>query len=101
LEKPVITIEYCTKCGWLLRAAWMAQELLTTFTEDLKEVSLKPGETGGVFTISVNGKVIFNRKDTGHFPDAKELKQLVRNQIDPERNLGHIDGHKAKNQESS
>ena len=94
--KPAITIEYCTKCGWLLRAAWMAQELLTTFTEDLKEVSLKPGVTGGVFKISMDDKVIFDRKDLGHFPDAKELKQLIRNLIDPERDLGHIDGHKAQ-----
>ena len=26
--KPVITIEYCRQCRWLLRAAWMQQELL-------------------------------------------------------------------------
>ena len=93
-SKPKITIEYCTKCGWLLRAAWMAQELLTTFQDDILEVSLKPGETGGVFLIRMNEKIIFDRKDSGHFPDAKELKQLVRDLIDPERDLGHVDGHK-------
>ncbi|MDX2191623.1 MAG: SelT/SelW/SelH family protein [Bacteroidota bacterium] len=89
--KPKITIEYCTKCGWLLRAAWMAQELLTTFTDDLQEVAIKPGEVGGIFEIRLNEEVIFSRKEEGHFPDAKELKQLVRNYIDPERDLGHID----------
>lgn len=31
-----VTIEYCTQCRWLLREAWIAQELLTTFEEDLK-----------------------------------------------------------------
>ena len=45
-----IEIEYCTQCKWLLRAAWLAQELLTTFEGDLKAVSLLPG-TGGVFAM--------------------------------------------------
>lgn len=94
MSKPKITIEYCTKCGWLLRSAWMAQELLTTFTDDLSEVAIKPGEVGGIFEIRFNNEVIFSRKETGHFPDAKELKQIVRDLIDPDRNLGHVDGHK-------
>ena len=46
--KPRITISYCTGCNWLLRAGWMAQELLQTFTEDLAEVALIPGH-GGLF----------------------------------------------------
>ena len=33
--KPEIVITYCTQCQWLLRAAWLAQELLSTFGEDL------------------------------------------------------------------
>ena len=51
--KPVITIEYCPKCGWLLRAAYMAQELLTTFTDDVKAISLQPSEVSGDFHISI------------------------------------------------
>jgi selenoprotein W-related protein len=93
--KPSVSIEYCTKCGWLLRAAWMAQELLHTFEDDLAAVSLKPGETGGVFKITLNDTLVFDRKTEGHFPDAKEIKQKVRDLIDPDRNLGHIDGHSA------
>ncbi|TGV77465.1 selenoprotein, partial [Mesorhizobium sp. M00.F.Ca.ET.149.01.1.1] len=50
-EKPRIVITYCTQCQWLLRAGWMAQELLSTFGTDLGEVTLVPG-TGGIFTIS-------------------------------------------------
>jgi selenoprotein W-related protein len=92
MKKPLITIEYCPKCGWLLRSAWMAQELLTTFMEDLEAVTLKPSETGGVFKIFIDSDLIFDRKEKGHFPDAKELKQLIRDIIDPNRNLGHIDG---------
>jgi selenoprotein W-related protein len=89
--KPVITIEYCPKCGWLLRAAYMAQELLTTFTDDLGGVTLRPSETGGAYIIRLNETVIFDRKEAGHFPEIKQLKQLVRDQVNPEKSLGHSD----------
>ncbi len=85
-----IEIEYCTQCRWLLRAAWMAQELLTTFETDLYCVSLKPG-TGGVFIVRLNDAVLFDRKTVSRFPESKELKQLIRDSIDPDRNLGHSD----------
>jgi len=85
-----IDIHYCTGCRWLLRSAWMAQELLTTFEGDINELSLRPG-TGGIFEIHVNGERIWSRKDDGGFPEIKQLKQLVRDQIDPQRSLGHSD----------
>lgn len=85
-----LDIEYCTQCRWLLRAAWMAQELLTTFESDIARVSLVPG-SGGIFEVRLNGEVIFSRKEAGRFPESKELKQLVRDRIDPERSLGHSD----------
>ena len=31
-----VEIQYCTQCRWLLRAGWVAQELLTTFSEELQ-----------------------------------------------------------------
>ncbi|MGN6470398.1 MAG: SelT/SelW/SelH family protein [Rhizobiaceae bacterium] len=85
-----VAITYCTQCQWLLRAGWMAQELLFTFGTDLGEVALIPG-TGGVFEISCDGALIWERKRDGGFPDAARLKQLVRDVIDPERDLGHAD----------
>lgn len=85
-----VEIEYCTQCRWLLRAAWMAQELLTTFDTDLTAVSLMPG-TGGVFEVRLNGIVLFNRKAMERFPESKELKQLIRDRIAPDRSLGHSD----------
>lgn len=88
--RPRITITYCTQCQWLLRAAWMAQELLSTFTEDLAEVALVPA-SGGIFFITCEGETIWDRKRDGGFPDVKTLKQLVRDHIDPQRDLGHID----------
>ncbi len=89
-NKPRIVITYCTQCQWLLRAAWMAQELLSTFTEDLAEVALTPS-TGGIFSITCDGETIWDRKRDGGFPDIKTLKQLVRDRLDPGRDLGHID----------
>ena len=88
--KPEIMITYCTQCQWLLRAAWLAQELLSTFGEDLGKVSLVPA-SGGTFHIDCNGKQIWERKRDGGFPEAKELKQRVRDEIDPQRDLGHND----------
>lgn len=85
-----VEIEYCTQCRWLLRAAWMAQELLTTFESDLKRVSLVPG-TGGIFEVRLDGEILFSRKEAQRFPESKELKQLIRDRIDPERHLGHSD----------
>ncbi|CAO4171275.1 SelT/SelW/SelH family protein [Methylorubrum aminovorans] len=88
--RPRITISYCTQCQWLLRAAWMAQELLSTFRDDLGEVALRPG-TGGVFVIAFDEEVIWERVRDGGFPDVKVLKQRVRDRIDPGRDLGHVD----------
>ncbi|WP_430397785.1 SelT/SelW/SelH family protein [Ferrovibrio sp.] len=88
--KPRIVIAYCTQCQWLLRAAWMAQELLATFAEDLGEVALQPC-TGGIFHITYNDALLWERKRDGGFPDVKTLKQLVRDRLDPQRDLGHID----------
>lgn len=90
MPRPRIEIEYCTQCRWLLRAAWMAQELLSTFETELGEVALIPG-TGGIFEIRVDTTRIWSRKEQGGFPDIKELKQLVRDQVAPDKNLGHID----------
>ncbi len=91
--KPVITIEYCPKCHWLLRAAYMAQEFLTTFEAELGGVTLKPSEVNGDFHITIDGKKVFDRKEFGGFPEIKELKQSVRDIVSPGKSLGHTDTH--------
>ncbi|WAC41726.1 SelT/SelW/SelH family protein [Pedobacter sp. SL55] len=91
MSKPVVTIEYCPKCGWMLRSAYFAQELLTTFAEELGGVTLKPSETSGTFLISIDSKLIFDRKTESRFPETKELKQLVRDISCPGKSLGHSD----------
>ncbi|WP_280194895.1 SelT/SelW/SelH family protein [Nocardia farcinica] len=87
-----VAIEYCTQCRWMLRASWMAQELLSTFGTDLTEVALVPG-TGGVFRIAVDGEQVWERKADGGFPEITVLKQRVRDRVAPDRDLGHADRH--------
>lgn len=87
---PRLEIVYCTQCRWLLRAGWMAQELLSTFSEELGEVALVPG-AGGVFEIRIDDELIWSRAAQGGFPEIKTLKQLVRDRVAPGRDLGHVD----------
>ena len=94
-EKARVEIEYCTGCGFLLRAAWLAQELLTSFKDELTSLSLCPGHDG-VFIIRVKGEntedaILWDRKTEGRFPEAKEIKQRLRDSIAPEKSLGHSD----------
>ena len=89
-ELPEIEIVYCRQCRWLLRAAWMAQELLTTFEDELGAVTLRAA-TGGRFEVRHGDTVIWSRKDEGRFPDITELKQRVRDRIAPARDLGHAE----------
>src|SRR5690242_10026715 len=91
MNKPAITIEYCPKCHWLLRAAYMAQELLITFEGELQSVSLKPSEINGRYSITINDKKICDRNEYGGFPQIKELKQMVRDVVAPGKSLGHAD----------
>jgi len=87
---PRVELRYCTQCRWILRAGWLAQELLSTFDTELGEVALVPG-TGGIFEVRLDDELIWSRKEQGRFPEAKELKQLVRDRIAPDRDLGHSD----------
>lgn len=87
---PAVTITYCSQCNWMLRASWMAQELLHTFSTDLGAVTLVPG-TGGIYQIAVNDHKIWDRKTDNGFPDAAEIKRRLRAVCFPERDLGHID----------
>lgn len=94
IKDPRIEIEYCTQCRWLLRAAWMAQELLTTFEAEIGEVALIPGH-GGIFEVRVREETIWSRSQEGRFPEITELKRRVRDAIAPGKDLGHIDRARA------
>ena len=66
-KHPRVEITYCTGCRWLLRAGWVAQELLTTFQEELGEVALVPG-SDGAFDVRIDDQLIWSRKEQGRFP---------------------------------
>lgn len=55
----------------MLRAAWYAQELLTTFQDQIGEVALKPS-SGGKFFVTLyfkdEVKQLWDRKERGGFP---------------------------------
>lgn len=89
-DKPKVKILYCIKCRWMLRAAWLAQELLSTFESELGEVALCPAGSG-VFQVIVEEVTVWDRKVDDGFPAAKELKRRVRDVIAPEKSLGHSD----------
>ncbi|KPI35607.1 uncharacterized protein AB675_4776 [Cyphellophora attinorum] len=110
---PRITIQFCTQCKWDLRATYYAGELVRTFSTSIGEVALLPS-TSGTFVIKLyhqasndnsshdttNGNeaevkvqetTIWDRKVDGGFPETKELKNRVRNVVEPGRGLGHTD----------
>lgn len=88
MSESRVVIEYCPRCGWLLRASWLAQELLTTFAEELGELVLRPAAPG-TFAVWANQELVWERKRDGGFPQAAELKRRVQPWIAPEKQLGH------------
>jgi len=89
-NKSRLEIEYCTQCRWMLRAAWVAQELLTTFQMEIGEIALIPSK-GGIFEVRANNQKVWSLKGDGRFPEPKELKQRVRDVVAPGKSLGHAD----------
>jgi selenoprotein W-related protein len=90
IKKYIITINFCTKCGWLTRAAWMAQEIINTYVSDIQSVNLVPGDDGK-FEIFCDKQAIFLRHEEGKFIEIKDIKKRIRDFIDPERSICHID----------
>ena len=74
-----------------MRAAYMAQELLKTFADEIGAVTLKPSEEGGRYTIYIEEEIVFDRKTHGGFPEIKEIKRMIRDVVNPEKTLGHSD----------
>ncbi|KAF5020034.1 hypothetical protein F66182_7939 [Fusarium sp. NRRL 66182] len=107
---PRVAIQFCTQCKWMLRAAYYAQELLSTFSTTLGEVALQPS-TGGTFIVSIthqapsaetaSTKVLWDRREDGGFPETKELKRRVRDVVEPQRDLGHVDRDHGKKKEEA
>lgn len=113
MDYPLVSIAYCVRCKWMLRAAWYQQEILQTFGSKpdqtitaknggipkltINSVLLKPSLVAGTFTIAVkvsrhdNWIVIWDRKMNGGFPDSKTVKQKIRDLVRPGLKMGHLD----------
>jgi len=100
---PGITIEFCDRCRWLHRATWVQTELFITFPSPaLKAITIIPRnslETGGRFRVWLSlpdtdaPVLVWDRKTEGGFPELKDLKQRIRDHIQPGVSLGHSDKH--------
>jgi selenoprotein W-related protein len=75
----------------MFRATWLAQELLTTFDGDIEAVYLIPDDSGGVFEIRAGRHIIWSRQQEGAFPEAKHVKQRIRDIFFKDKKLGHSD----------
>ncbi|GJC95342.1 selT/selW/selH selenoprotein domain-containing protein [Colletotrichum higginsianum] len=71
---PRVAIQFCTQCG--------------TFTVTLTHLP------AGAETTSTT--ILWDRKTEGGFPETKELKRRLRDVIQPDRDLGHVDRKHAK-----
>ena len=107
-----VAIRYCPGSGYLLRAAYYGQELLTTFCGgEIRSVTLAPvpGATkSGNFSVELSlpggsgdgsepqkarvSLLLWDVLSSAGFPEVKKLKQLVRDSVTPEKDLGHSDG---------
>jgi len=54
----------------------VTDELLDHFRGKVKEVNLITS-SGGVFEVTVNGQKIYSKKETGKFPAAKKIIDLM------------------------
>ncbi len=88
MASPRVEILYCTRCRFMLRAAYLAQELLTTFEKELGEVALVPS-SGGIFEVTLDGETLATNRETKRMPEAGEVKRLLRDRIAPGRTIGH------------
>ncbi len=88
MASPRVEIRYCTQCRFMLRAAYLAQELLTSFEKELGEVALVPS-SGGIFEITLDGETLATNRETKRLPEAGEVKRLLRDRIAPGRTIGH------------
>lgn len=86
---PRVEIEYCVRCRFLLRAAWVAQELLAAFEDRVDALVLIPGG-GGIFEVRLDDEVLYSRAAHGEL-DLTLLKRALRDRIAPGVRIGHED----------
>jgi selenoprotein W-related protein len=76
-----VEIEYCQRCNFLPRATWIAQELLHTYGDFVAGLTLVPAH-GGTLIVRVDGEQMFSNKESGRFPEIRELKELLNERLE-------------------
>ena len=54
----------------------MTNKLLTTYKQQIRDLKLIPA-SGGCFELSVNGKPVYSKLETGKFPDEQAMIEAV------------------------
>ncbi|KAL8631512.1 hypothetical protein Q9189_002730 [Teloschistes chrysophthalmus] len=68
-------------------------ELNSRLREDLERPHRNQRSKVPIDAIETHKTQLWDRKTEGGFPEIKQLKKLVRDIIDPSRDLGHVDRH--------
>ena len=58
----------------------MATELYNSFGDDIESLNLIWGDKGA-FEVSVNGEMVFSKRQAGRFPETRELKALLQERL--------------------
>ena len=76
-NKPLIIIEYCVPWDYIPQAVSLAEILMNEFSWDISGIQLIPG-TEGAFEITVDGDLIYSKKQTDEFPSNELIARLIR-----------------------
>jgi selenoprotein W-related protein len=52
----------------------LTEKLITELKDKIKKLVLVPSD-GGRFEVSVNGKLVFSKLETGRFPEYQEIRK--------------------------
>jgi selenoprotein W-related protein len=74
--KHRIEIEFCLVCKFQGRALWIARELIDQRPDLADEFVLVPS-SNGAFTVRYDGEVVFDYRESGRFPEPKEVREAV------------------------
>ena len=69
-----ITIKYCAQWNYLPRASSLGDELKKNLGAEIELVA----GSNGIFDVSLDGNIIYSKFKQGHFPQADEIIQLIK-----------------------
>lgn len=75
-----VAVEFSMTSGSLLRATWIAAELISEFHRDIVHVALIPRSSENTFNIWIGGKIAWSRGVGQPLPDYDHLRPIVRAQ---------------------